>query len=278
MNKNIDHGKKQVLTTYRKIAIASWRHPRDPNTYTDLDLPVDAALAFLEAASGDQPITLTHFVSKIIAHCLGKYPELNHVLRMGNLYERKQVDVFISTLLKSKKGIDLSGFILRDVDRKSLREVAQLSRSGVEALRQNTDPAHLQVQKMVNPMPSLLMRPLLWLQDLLQFQFNLAFPGLGMAKDQFGSVMITNVGSLGIGNAYIPLSPYTRCPLFISIGKPRMIAGVVDGKVVPVNSVVISFTMDHRYADGAHVAYLIRRFKKLFTDPAAFEAVFTTKK
>lgn len=272
---NIDSDTKQKLTTYRKIAIASWRHPRDPSTYTSLDLPVDAALAFLKNASGEIPLTLTHFVARILGHCLGKYPDLNYVLRRGNLYERKQVDVFVSTLLKGKGGIDLSGFTLRDVNRKSLNDLADLSQAAVDDLRHNRDAAHLKVQKLVNPLPPLVLRPLLLLQEFLQFTLNLSIPGLGMPKDQFGSVMVTNVGSLGIEHAYIPLSPYTRTPLFIGIGKPRMIAGVVEGQVVPVNSVVITFTMDHRYADGAHVSYMLRRFKKLFADPSSFESVFT---
>jgi hypothetical protein len=67
---NIDLDKKQNLTSYRKIAIASWRHPRNPNTYTMLDLPVDPALEFLRAYSSDTPLTLTHYVTKITAHCL----------------------------------------------------------------------------------------------------------------------------------------------------------------------------------------------------------------
>ena len=46
---HIPLGAKQPLTTYRKIAIASWRHPRDPSTYSWLDLPVEEAEAFLKA-------------------------------------------------------------------------------------------------------------------------------------------------------------------------------------------------------------------------------------
>ena len=44
---NIPIGKKQQLTSYRKAAIASWRHPRDPSTYSWLELPVEQANSFL---------------------------------------------------------------------------------------------------------------------------------------------------------------------------------------------------------------------------------------
>ena len=52
---NIDLGQKQDLTSYRKIAIASWRHPRNPSTYAMLDLEVGAALAYLKSATTETP-------------------------------------------------------------------------------------------------------------------------------------------------------------------------------------------------------------------------------
>ena len=271
---NIRLGKRQQLTSYRKIAIASWRHPRDPSTYTMLDLPVEAALKFLAEKSERTPLTLTHFVTKITAYCLAKNSELNHVLRMGELYERKEVDVFITTLLKSSHGKDLSGFIIRGVNERSISDVAAFSKTRADDLRYGRDPENAVVQRMVNPLPTWFLRPLLRLQEFLQFSLNLAFPALGLARDRFGSAMITNIGALGIENAFIPLSPYLRCPLIIGVGKPRKVPVVKGDEVVPGNSVMITFTFDHRYADGAHGSHLMRRFKKIFANPEMHADVF----
>jgi pyruvate/2-oxoglutarate dehydrogenase complex dihydrolipoamide acyltransferase (E2) component len=271
---NIALGQKQDLTSYRKIAIASWRHPRDPNTYAMLDLPVEPALEFLKTYPSETPLTLTHFVAKIAAHCLNKYAELNHVLRLGNLYERKQVDIFITTLLKGSKGKDLSGFVIRNVNQKPIAEIASASKIQADDLRYNRDKENLKVQQIVNPLPSWLLRPLLRIQEFLQFTLNLSMPWLGLAKDRFGSAMITNIGALGIEHAFIPLSPYSRCPLLVGIGKPRKMPIVKDDQVVVAKAVIISFTFDHRYADGAHGSHLMRRFKKVFTAPSAYPAVF----
>ena len=202
---NIDLGAKQDLTSYRKIAISSWRQPRDPSTYAMLDLPADPATAFLQAARASTPLTLTHYVAKIAAHCLQQHAELNHVLRFGNLYRRKQVDLFITTLLKTGKGKDLSGFILRNVAAASLAEVAATVQARTDDLRLNRDPENLKVQQIVNPLPTFLLRPLLRLQEFAQFTLNLALPALGMPRDRFGSAMITNIGALGIEHAFIPL-------------------------------------------------------------------------
>ena len=68
--KNIAFGAKQKLTSYRKIAIASWRHPRNPNTYCPADLAFEAAREFLDAYPSETPPTVTHYVAKILAHSL----------------------------------------------------------------------------------------------------------------------------------------------------------------------------------------------------------------
>jgi pyruvate/2-oxoglutarate dehydrogenase complex dihydrolipoamide acyltransferase (E2) component len=49
---------------------------------------------------------------------------------------------------------------------------------------------------------------------------------------------------------------------------------VSGDKVIPANSVIMTFTFDHRYADGAHGSHLMRRFKKVFADPSAYAGVF----
>ncbi len=271
---NIDLGEKQNLTSYRKIAIASWRHPRNPNTYAMIDLPVEPALKYLNTLTSDTPLTLTHYVTKITAHCLDRYSELNHVLRMGRLYKRNHVDIFITTLLKTSKGKDLSGFVIRDADKTPIADIARFSEKRATELRRDQDQENQKVQQLVNPLPALILRPLLLLQEFLQFTLNLSCPALGMPKDRFGSAMITNVGALGIENAFIPLSPYSRCPLLIGIGKPRKAAVVEGDEVVAAEVVTLTLTFDHRHADGAHGSHLIRRFKKIFLNPEAHRHVF----
>jgi hypothetical protein len=122
---NIEVGTSEHLTSYRKIAIASWRHPRDPSTYSWVDLPVEAFEKFLEKVECETKPTLTHFVA------------------------------------------------------------------------------------------------------------------------------------LGLERGLIPLSPYTRCPIIIGIGKPREAPVVRDGELQVERVVNISMTFDHRYADGAQGALVM---------------------
>jgi pyruvate dehydrogenase E2 component (dihydrolipoamide acetyltransferase) len=235
------------------------------------------AKAFLEGYPSETPVTLTHYVAIIIAHCLGKYSELNHVLRGGKLYERLQTDVFISTLLRTAKGKDLSGFVVRDVTCKGLAEVAAECGAGATKLRHGEDREMARVQRLVEKMPNWLLRMMLNIQEFFQYTLNMSLGLFGLPKDRFGSVMVTNIGALGIDNALIPLSPYSRCAMIIGVGKPREAPVVENGDVVAGTCVTISFTFDHRYADGAHGAHVLRRFEKVFLNPHKYSSLFANK-
>ncbi len=264
---NISYRNEQHLTSYRRVAIASWRHPRDPSTYTFLELPIDHVLDALKNSHITPTPTLTHYITRVVALTLTKQTAFNHVLRFGKLYERDNASVFISTLVRSPKGKDLSGFVIADADKKNLEQIAKECQAKTEALRSGTDGQLGKSQQLLSRLPIFLVRPLLFLQDILQVALNLSLARVGMPDDPFGSVMLTNVGALGVDNALVPISPYTRCPLIMSVGKPRPTPVAENGKVIIRRCVKIGLTFDHRYADGAHGALFLRRFQKLFLAP-----------
>lgn len=274
MRQHLRLGGKQPLTTYRKISIASWNHPRDPSTYGWCDLPTEAAKAFLKSHGGRPAPSLTHYVAKIIAYCLERHPDLNHLLRAGNLYRRASTDVFITTLLKTQAGADLSGFTLHDVPRRTLGELVQLSREAVEGLRRGDDPLTRQTDAVVRSLPTWVLRGVLRIQSFFHYTLNRSLRAVGIPDDRFGSAIITNYGVLGIDYALVPLSPYSRCPLIVGIGHERLVPLVRDGQVVPAGCVTLTFTFDHRYADGFHGAQMMRTFQKVFLNPSRYPEVF----
>lgn len=275
---NIEVGPADSLTTYRKVAIASWRHPRDPTTYSWIDLPVETAETFLQSVEAEVPPTLTHFVALIMADCVKRQPEFNRFLRGGRLYPRKSTDAFITTVLRSKKGKDLSGFVLRNVTEMSLVDAAVHSANEAEKLRKGEDREMAGVQRKIELMPSAWMRPVMALQEFVGYRLNWNPLFVGMPKDRFGSFIISNIGALGLERGLIPLSPYSRCPLIIGLGKPREEPVARDGEVRVERVMTMSMTFDHRFADGIQGAMVLRRFQKIFANPGGFPDVFGMEK
>lgn len=272
---NIEVGPHESLTSYRKIAIASWRHPRDPSTYSWIDLPVGKVEEFLAGVEADVKPTLTHFVAMVMADCIRRQPDFNRFLRGGRLYPRLSTDAFITTLIRDPKGKDLSGFVLRDLPSMSLEDVASQSAVEADKLKKGEDEEMATVRRRTEMLPSGLLKVIFAIQEFFAYRLNWNPSLIGMPKDRFGSFIVSNIGALGLERGLIPLSPYTRCPVIIGIGKARDAAVVREGEVKAEKVVTISMTFDHRYADGAQGALVLRRFQKIFENPGGFPDVFS---
>ena len=91
---------------------------------------------------------------------------------------------------------------------------------------------------------------------------------LGLPKDPFGSAMVTNVGSLGLEEAYVPLVPYSKVPLLVAVGALKRTVAVREGDVIePVTVMRLFATFDHRILDGAHAAKMAGTLHRIFADP-----------
>ena len=80
-------------------------------------------------------------------------------------------------------------------------------------------------------------------------------------------MMITNVGSLGLEEAYVPLVPYSRVPLILAMGAVEEVPVVEGDQVVPGKRMRLCATFDHRVLDGAHAAVMSRTLRDWMEDP-----------
>ena len=169
---------------------------------------------------------------------------------------------------------DLSGFVLRNVPQKDLNTLANESKIEAEKLKDGTDVEMTRVAELTRKLPAWVLRIVMRFQHFFHFTLNTSLRAFGLPDDRFGSVMISNFGPLGLETGLVPLSPYCRCPLIIGIGRPRPLPIVRDGAVVVAECVNISFTFDHRYADGAHGAQMMKKLQKVFLNPNRFPEIF----
>lgn len=103
---------------------------------------------------------------------------------------------------------------------------------------------------------------------------NLDLRWASVPRDPFGSVMVTNIGSLGLEAAYVPLVPFSRVPVLVAMGEVED-APVAEGGCVVVKKVMRLFaTFDHRVVDGAHAAKMVRIVRACLEHPFEhFDAV-----
>ena len=204
-------------------------------------------------------------MAKVVALALAGFPEANAVLRFGRIYPRKVVSVFLQVVMTDEKTgkPDLSGVTIAGADRLSLEELVTKTEKQVRDVRKNEDKALSKQRGAFSKVPGILLHPILRFMSFLLYTLNLDLLG-GDSRDAFGSVMVTNIGSLGLD----------RCPRRRSLvarahgHRRRKVADepVVDdasraGKVMRLRR------PDHRFIDGAHAVVLAKTVKEIFADP-----------
>jgi pyruvate/2-oxoglutarate dehydrogenase complex dihydrolipoamide acyltransferase (E2) component len=266
--RNVELGAPLKLSSWRKVAIGTWRSAGDPSIYGVAEIDVAPAMAFLEKvrAKTGTKVTLTHFAGKAMAATLAKHPEINCILRFGRLYPRKDVDIFFQ-VSADKTGKELSGMTIRRADHKSIIELAHEMQGRAERIRNLGDPDFKKMKSMLGRLPGILSKYVLNFAGFLMYTLNLWTPLLGSPRDPFGSCMITSIGSLGLDMAFAPLVPYSRVPLLIAVGAARETPVVKDGKLAIALISRFCVTIDHRLIDGMHASQMSKTLLAIFADP-----------
>ncbi len=262
---------KTNLSSFRRIAIGTWRTSYDPSVYGAIALRADRVLVYLDEIRKrtGKRVTLSHLMAKAVAITLSEMPDANAILRRNRIYLREDIGVFFQVALEDDKTgeIDLSGATVFDAHEKSMVEIVDEFESKVTKVRKKEDKNLEGTRSLFKKIPFRLLNAVLDLMGWLSFELNLDLRWAGIPKDPFGSAMVTNIGSLGLEEAYVPLVPYSRVPLLIALGAVKEEA-VVEGGEVKVGKVIRAFaTFDHRVLDGMHAAKMSKTLKRIFDDP-----------
>ncbi len=262
---------KTNLSLFRRVAIGTWHTVGDPTVYGSMDLRLDEALRYIEAyrdATGRR-LTLSHLMAKAVAAVLSEHPDANAILRFNRIYLRDQVKLFFQVALEDPETgeVDLSGVTVEDPEDKTLGEVLDVFERRVKKVKKQEGDELAQSRGMFRWIPSLLLNFVLSLSGFLAYTLNLDLSSVGVPRDAFGSAMITNIGSLGLEEAYVPLVPYSRVPLLIAMGSVRTMPVVEDGEVITGKVMRVSVTFDHRILDGAHAAAMAKTVRAWMEHP-----------
>lgn len=262
---------KTQVAAFRKLAIGTWRTAYDPTVYGTLSIRMDRALEYIEKfrERTGKRLTVTHLVTKACGEALKRCPDANAILRFNKIYLRKRVTISV-LVVQTDQGsakVDLTAAKIDDADQKSLSQIVDDLEETVRRVRERKDKALESGKKTVLKVPFLLMNLFLRLLSFVMYSLNIDLSFAGMPKDAFGACTVTNVGSLGLETAYVPLVPYTRTAIYVAVGRVVDAAVVENGKVVAGKVMNVNASFDHRFIDGYHASVLSKTMRELLENP-----------
>lgn len=268
---NLNLVPKKDLSSFRRIAIGTWRDAYDPSIYGQLRLRADKVLSYLDEfrARTGKRLTITHLMAKAVAIVMAEMPDANAVLRFNRIYLRQDIGVFFQVAMEDpiNKQVDLSGATIFDAHKKTFVEIVDEFEARVAKVRAGKDKELEGTRSTFKKIPFLFLNKFLDLLSFFSFTLNLDLRFLGIPKDPFGSAMVTNVGSLGLEEAFVPLVPYSKVPLLLAVGAVQDEPVVEDGRVIAAKVLHACATIDHRVLDGMHASHMSKTMRKIFDDP-----------
>ena len=243
---------------WRKISIGSWR----PNGASSIFLKETIDLTHFKELKqmSSKRISFNSYFAHAVGKSLAENPRLNSILRFGRIYPRKDISMFFH-VYNDKSWDDLTGIKIEYDKSTNLYELEDQFTIKREKCLESDHEFKL-VKKVYRLLPTLFSRAFLDITSFLSYSLNLDLTKLGVPKDPFGSIMITNVSSFGMQLAFTPIAPYTRIPVVICVGAPNERCIVKDGKPAVATQLDLGIHFDHRIIDGAQIAAFLKSLRQ----------------
>ena len=213
------------------------------------------------------PVTLVHVLGAAVGRILRAEPDINCRVVLGRIRPYPTCDVGFAVDIEG--GRDLAPITVRRIDGKSPVDVAREVAAGAGRLRGGRDRHHRRSSGIVRWIPTPIMGFAFRVAGLLVG--GLGIPAFGQPAFPLGGTFISNVGTLGLREAFLAPVPFARVPLYLAMGAVHDAAAVVDGVVIVRSEMVITATADHRLIDGAHAGRIASRLQELLQDPAVLD-------
>ncbi|MBR7742534.1 2-oxo acid dehydrogenase subunit E2 [Phycicoccus sp. BSK3Z-2] len=253
----------------RKIAAATWRAPAEGRIHARTVVDVSAALAHvdhLRETTGER-VTLLHLVGAALGRALRAVPEARARVVLGRVVRTD--DCTVAFAVDVADGLDLGPVRVQHADRATTVEVTRSLSASAATLRRAEDRHHRRTSALVRVAPWWVMRPVMATASVLVGGFGV--PAFGQPGRPLGTAFVSNVGSLGLDEAFLAPAPFARTAVYLAVGAVRDRPVAVHGEVVVRPTVVLVATADHRIVDGAHAGRLQRVLVDLLADPAALD-------
>jgi len=254
----------------RKIAVATWRAPREGRLHARMAVDASPVLDYCRRRREESGVQVTPglVVGMAFARGVLEVPEFLTRVVFGRIVPFPTQDVAFAVDIGD--GDDLAPTKVREVDTKSVVEVARELAAGAARLRARQDTDYETTSGIARAVPWFALRPMLSAASLLNG--GIGVRAFGQPAHPLGSLFVTNIGSFGLDEGYVAPVPLARVPLYVCIGAVNDAAMAMDGEVVVRPQVVMTATADHRLVDGAHAARLARFVRSALADPEVLDA------
>ena len=260
----------RTLDPYHAMTPFIMREKSDASNYFTDVIEVTQIEKYLrkKRTDGYPGMGMLHLFTAVYIRTAAKYPAINRFCSGQRVYARENVE-FMMTIKKQLK-IDADATSIKaSFDRSatiddvynSINEQISKVRDAGEAT--STDDIAATLVKL----PRVILRLTVRFLELIDY-FGMLPKSIIDASPFHGSVIITDLGSIGLPAIYHHLYNFGNLPIFIALGaKKRQHEVDSEGKVVLKKYVDYKLVVDERICDGFYFSQAFKYFKSILKNP-----------
>lgn len=246
----------------------------DNEGYISETIDLTKTLEYVEKKNKDNTgyhYTVFQLVVTAVLKTLMLRPKLNRFIVNGSMYHRNSMSVSFVVKKKLKDSSD-EGLAFVEAERfDTLDTIHEKIRAQIYESRKGSGGDAVESIDIFRKMPRFLgkniVRFVCWLE-----RHGFVIPSLTKGDPGYSSVMLTNLGSIGMKAGYHHLSNWGTNSIFIVMGiiKKRQFVDE-DGNTRMLASVDLGLTIDERIADGYYYSKSVKLLKYFIEHPELLE-------
>lgn len=224
-----------------------------------------------QRAAGYKGMGMLHLFIAAFVRSIAEYPALNRFVVGRHVYLHNEIEVVMA--VKRGLSIDASETTIKvpfsptdtvfDVYEKMTLAIGEVKNSD----ENGTEEFANKFAKLPRPV----IRFAIWGLKVADY-FGLLPKALLDVSPFHGSMIITDLGSLGIGPIYHHIYNFGTLPVFIAFGAKRRAAEIErNGDIVERKYVDAKFVLDERTVDGHYYASVFKLVNRYIADPSLLE-------
>ncbi len=233
--------------------------------------PIKAYIDKKNAEETEFAYTYFHLVLTALVKAITLRPKMNRFIVNGNFYQRNEVSAaFVVKKQFSDKGAEALALLHAKED-DTLTTIHESIRRQIMDCRSEKADSSTENMDILNKLPRWVgkaaVRFIMWLDK------HGWVPQDMIATDPYySSVVLSNLGSIGLKCGYHHLTNWGTCSLFCIIGQKKMTPFFDENGAVTMHETLdMGLTVDERIADGYYYAKTVRLLKYLLEHPGELE-------
>jgi len=222
--------------------------------------------------NGYPGLGLLHVFIATYIRVAAQYPAINRFCSGQRIYARNDLELIMT--IKKQLRTDAGETSIKvsfdrdetigDVYGKLSREINKVKNEGVVT---STDDVAAAFMKL----PRLLLRFAVAFLDMMDY-FGIMPKSIISASPFHGSVIITDLGSVGLPAIYHHLYNFGNLPVFIALGSKKKVREPAEnGRVVIKKYIDFKLVVDERICDGFYFSQAFKVFKSLLKNPEVLD-------